>query len=83
MEMASRLPRPSGPPTGRWLSRATGNRESAKGQSANIGVQPQGTRFEKICPFKTLERQSIQDEAMTLYAAITEPHPRLEMQARR
>jgi hypothetical protein len=51
---------------------------------AQISVcSPQGTRFEKICPFKTLERQSIQDEAMTLYAAITEPHPRLEMQARR
>jgi hypothetical protein len=43
----------------------------------------QGTFSEKICPFKTLERQSIQDEAMTLYAAITGPHPRLVMQARR
>jgi len=32
---------------------------------------------EKIMPHKNLERQSIQPEAMTLYAAITEPHPRL------
>jgi len=33
---------------------------------------------EKIMPHRNLERQSIpQPEAMTLYAAITEPHPRL------
>jgi hypothetical protein len=40
-----------------------------------------GTYFGKICPFKPLERQSIQREAIMLYAAITEPHPRLGMQA--
>jgi hypothetical protein len=65
-------------------ARATGNREKAKGPSANFRCAADRARFGKDMPLQHLRAaidSNRSDDA--LYAAITEPHPRLGMQARR